>query len=262
MLRGVKDLQRYTMAARDGDIGTIDDVYFDDQGFTVRHLVVDTGTWLSSRHVLIPPRALERVEASERRVVVNLTKKQVEDSPGIESDRPVSRQYEQDLYKYYGYPLYWGGPYLWGPIPYPTATPPGSYETERRPSDQPAGDVHLRSARDVSGHAIQATDGELGHVEDFLVDDHAWAIRYLIVDPRNWWPGHFVLISTEWISAVHWNDSTVEVDVDKEAVRKAPEYEPGRLLYRDYERRLHEHFRRPGYWERSPEAWKRYPPAA
>jgi uncharacterized protein YrrD len=262
MLRRVKDLQEYTIGARDGDIGKIDDVYFDDQSWTVRHLVVDTGGWLTGRRVLIPPRAVQDVEPEGQRLVTSLTRKQVEDSPGLDTARPVSRQYEQALYGYYGYPFYWTGPYLWGPIAYPTAPPPGSYEAERRGGDEPSGDTSLRSARDVSGHGIQATDGELGHVEDFLVDQQAWAIRYLIVDPRNWWPGHHVLVATEWITAVHWNDLTVEVNVDKETVRHAPAYEPARLLDRDYERRLHSHFGRSGYWERGPESWKRYPPAA
>jgi sporulation protein YlmC with PRC-barrel domain len=262
MLRRVKDLRQYTIAASDGDIGHIDDVYFDDQSWTVRHVVVDTGTWLTGRRVLIPPRAIDGIDASGERVATRLTRKQVEDSPGVDTEQPVSRQHERDLYGYYGYPFYWGGPYLWGPIPYPAAPPPGAYAVEREGGDEPAGDVHLRSARDVSGHRIQATDGELGHVEDFLVDEQTWAIRYLIVDPRSWWPGHFVVIATDWIVAVHWNDSTVQVDVDKEAVRNAPPFEADRVLDREYERRLHQYFRRPGYWERAPEAWKRYPPAA
>jgi sporulation protein YlmC with PRC-barrel domain len=263
MLRRVNELRNYTMGASDGDIGKIDDVYFDDQGWTVRHLVVDTGHWLPGRRVLIPPRAIERIDPTTQRLMTNLRMRQVEDSPGIDSAKPVSRQYEQDLYGYYGYPFYWGGPYLWGPIIYPTAPPPESYEAERLASDRPSGDTHLRSARDVSGHGIQATDGELGHVEDFLIDEQTWAIRYLVVDPRNWWPGHFVVISTEWIIAVHWNDSTVQVDVDKETVRNAPGFDPtAAALDRDYENRLHDHFRRPGYWERGPESWKRYPPAA
>ena len=263
MLLRVKDLQGYTLRARDGDIGKIEDLYFDDQGWTVRHLVVDTGGWLTGRHVVIPPRAVQEIAPAARRIVTDLTRKQVEDSPGLDTARPVSRQYERDLYGYYGYPFYWTGPYLWGPIMYPTAPPPSSYEAERRAAAELSSeDTDLRSARDVTGHGIQATDGELGHVEDFLVDDQAWAIRYLIVDPRNWWPGHHVLISTEWITAVHWNDSTVQVNVDKESVRNAPAYDPAGGLEREYESRYHGHFGRSGYWERDPEAWRRYPPAA
>jgi hypothetical protein len=129
----------------------------------------------------------------------------------------------------------------------------------RRPQGDDSG---LRSARDVSGHGIHARDGELGHVEDYLVDDQAWAIRYLIVDPRNWWPGAHVLISTEWITAVHWNDSTVEVSLTKDAVRSAPPYDPSAGVSRSYETLYHRHHGRRGYWERHPESWRTQPPAA
>jgi uncharacterized protein YrrD len=262
MLQRVKDLEGYAIGATDGEIGKIDDVYFDDQSWTVRHLIADTGGWLTGRHVLIPPRAVQGIEPSAGRIVTNLTKQQVQGSPGLDAARPVSRQYERDLYGYYGYPDYWTGPYLWGPITYPTEPPPGSYAAaDMRGGDQPPEDTHLRSAREVSGYGIQATDGELGHVEDFLVDE-VWAIRYVIVDPRNWWPGHHVLMPTEWITAVHWNDSTVEVNVEKEAVRNAPAYDPTGRVEREYEAQYHSHFGRPGYWERQPDSWKRYPPAA
>jgi hypothetical protein len=264
-LRRVRDLQNYTMGATDGEIGKLDDVYFDDQGWTVRHLVIDTGGWLTGRRVLIPPRAIQRIDHVSLRLVTNLTRRQVEESPGIDSDRPVSRQFERDLYSHYGYPFYWTGPYLWGPIMYPSAPPPATYDAvaaESTGADRPPGDTSLRSARDVTGHAIEATDGELGHVEDFLVDDEAWTIRYLIVDPRNWWPGQHVLVSTDWITAVHWNDSTVQVNVDKEAVRNAPAYDPAGWIDRDYEARYYGSYGRPGYWERRPESWRRYPPAA
>jgi hypothetical protein len=263
MLRRVRDLQSYTMGATDGDIGRVDDLYFDDQGWTVRHLVIDTGGWLTGRRVLIPPRAVQNIDVAGQRLVTNLTRRQVEESPGLDSDRPVSRPYERDLYTYYGYPHYWAGPYLWGPITYPTAPPPATYDALAAggAADPSTGDTHLRSARDVTGHGIHATDGELGHVEDYLVDE-VWSFRYLIVDPRNWWPGHHVLISTDWITAVHWNDSTVQVSVDKEAVRNAPAYDPAGWVDRNYETRYYEHYGRPAYWQRRPESWRRYPPAA
>ena len=272
-LRRVKDLQSFTIGATDGDIGTVDDVYFEDESWTVRYLVVDASGWLVSRHVLIPPRAIQQIDPTGQRLVTNLTKQQVEGSPVLESERPVSRQYETDLYGYYGYPHYWAGPYRWGVAAYPYAAagyPLGAVGASRRPAEveeqaarrRASEDPHLRSARDVSGHAIEATDGELGHVEDYLVDDQAWVIRYLIVDPRNWWPGAHVLVSTEWITAVHWNDSTVEVNVSKEAVRNAPVYDPTAWVSRDYESRYHGHHGRPGYWDRQPESWMLYPPAA
>jgi uncharacterized protein YrrD len=207
-LRRIRDLLSYTIGAAEGDIGSVDDIYFEDDSWTVRYLVVDAGTWLVGRHVLIPPRAILGIDAAGRRVVTDLTREQVENSPDVGTHRPVSRQHEADLYAYYGYPPYWAGPYRWGPIAYPYGVPPGGFGAppdravrEELAARQAEGeDARLRSARDVSGHTIQATDGQLGHVEDFLVDDQEWAIRYLIVDPRNWWPGAHVLIEGDRVT--------------------------------------------------------------
>lgn len=272
ILRRVRDLQHFAIGAADGDIGRVDDLYFEDTSWTVRYVVVDASGWLVGRQVLIPPRAIEKVDPLGQRLVTNLTKQQVQDSPGLETARPVSRQYEIALYDYYGYPYYWAGPYRWGLAAYPyaaphapVAAPPGGVGAtadERAARRLQSNDPGLRSARDVSGHGIQATDGELGHVEDYLVDDEAWVIRYLIVDPRNWWPGAHVLVATDWITAVHWNDSTVEVNVTKDAVRNAPQYDPTSGIGRSYETLYHRHYDRPGYWERHPESWRMRPPAA
>jgi hypothetical protein len=276
MLRRVRDLQSFTIGATDGDIGKVDDIYFEDTSWTVRHLVIDAGGWLVGRQVLISPRAIQKVDPLGQRLVTNLTKQQVENSPGLDTARPVSRQYETSLYDYYGYPYYWAGPYRWGmsaypySAPYPSAAPypPGTSAADRPAvveelaAREEGADSGLRSARAVSGYGIQARDGTLGHVEDYLVDDGVWAIRYLIVDPRNWWPGAHVLVSTEWITAIHWNDSTVEVNVTKEAVRNAPPYDPTSGVGREYETLYHRHHGRRGYWERHPEAWRMYPPAA
>lgn len=266
-LRAVKDLQSYTLGAHDGDIGTIDDVYFDDQTWTARYLVVDTGGWLTGRQVLIPPHAIQQIDAAGQRLITNLTKQQVKDSPAIETDRPVSRPYEAELYAHYGYPSYWAGPYRWGltPLgygaPYPVGAPAGdsippAVVEELAAREREQADPHLQSARDTRGHGIQATDGELGHVEEFLLEEGSFAIRYLIVDPISWWPGKHVLIPTDWVKAVSWSDSLVEVNVSKQAVRDAPEYDPTRPIDRAFETSYHSHYGRPGYWERPDERWR------
>lgn len=267
-LRPINDLQSYTIGATDGDIGTIQDVYFDDQSWTARYLVVDTGRWLSGRQVLIPPRALREIDAAGQRVITNLTKQQVQDSPSVETDRPVSRPYEMALYGYYGYPYYWAGPYRWGATPlgyagpYPLGAPPAgesmptAVAEELAAREREQADPHLRSVRDVRGHGIRATDGELGHVEDFLLEEDSFAIRYMVVDPASWWPGPHVLISTEWITAVNWADSVVEVNVTKQQVKDAPQYDSSTWIDREYEARYHGHYGRPGYWERPDERWR------
>ncbi|MGH7263271.1 MAG: PRC-barrel domain-containing protein [Candidatus Rokuibacteriota bacterium] len=257
MLRTVTDYRRYAIAATDGEIGRVDDVLFDDRTWTVRYLVVDTGSWLTGRRVLLSPASVSDADPSGERFRVPLTRRQVEESPPVEADRPVSRQHEIQLADHYGYPYYWAGPYRWGPAPYPLvpmAVPPQPDPVEReiRERQRQSADPNLRSAREVTGYGIEATDGEIGHLEDFLVDDRAWAIRYVIVDTRNWWPGKKVVISPEWVAGVSWNDQTVRVDLSREQVRGAPEYDPSAPVARDYETRLHDHYRRSRYWEIEP----------
>ena len=232
MLRNVKDLRGYAIRATDGVIGSVDDFYFDDEDWGVRYLVVDTGGWLSGRRVLISPIALGHAGWMGRQLPVALTRAQVEGSPDIDTKRPVSRQHEADYFEYYGYPYYWGGAGLWGMGAYP-----GSLTTEDRIAEelkshrtQSKGrpdDCHLRSSNAVIGHHIEAKDGEIGHVKDLLVDDHTWAIRYLIVDTSNWWGGHHVLVSPRWIKDVSWSEAKISVGLTRQAVQFAPEYDSG-----------------------------------
>jgi hypothetical protein len=186
MLRSLKDLRGFAIGATDGDIGRVEALYFDDVSFTVRHLVVDAGGWLGGRKVLISPRALRDIDWAGRRLDAALTKAQVEESPAIDTDRPVSRQQEIEYYRYYGYPSYRSGPYLWGGYPFPVTSPgrATTLEQERRWEWGAGenGDPHLRSSAAVIGYHIAAADGDIGHVEDFLVDDETWSIRYMVVD--------------------------------------------------------------------------------
>jgi uncharacterized protein YrrD len=245
MLSNAKTLKGYKLNSRDGEIGTVKEFYFDDRHWTIRYLVADTGNWLTGRQVLISPYALGAVNREAENIVVDLTKKQIEESPSLDSDKPVSRQFEASYYGYYGMPMYWSGPFSWGPYPYPMrdrAKWHGSTKGEK------AWDPALRSTHDVSGHHIQATDGEIGHVEDFIIDPETWAIRYLIVGTRNWWPGKKVLISPQWIDRVSWSESKVFVGLSRETIKQSPEYTEASLLSRDYETGLYRHYNRPGYW--------------
>jgi len=278
MLSIAKPLKGYRLSGRDGDIGTVKEFYFDDQHWTIRYLVADTGSWLTSRQVLISPYALVAVNKEEQHIVTGLTKKQIEDSPSLDSDKPVSRQFEETYYGYYGWPMYWGGPYLWGSSYYPYLIRDAGQKRESAPGDSPNGlgaystvvpnpdalrgsahdenswDPHLRSTHDVSGHRIQATDGEIGHVEDFVIDDQTWAMRYLFFDTRNWWPGKKVLVSPQWIERVSWSEKAVFVNLSRETIKQSPEYAEDTLLTRDYETRLHGHYSRQGYWVGQPAA--------
>jgi sporulation protein YlmC with PRC-barrel domain len=245
MLSNAKTLQGYKLNSLDGEIGKVKEFYFDDRHWTIRYLVADTGNWLSGRQVLISPYALVAVSREKQHITIDLTKKQIEGSPSLDSDKPVSRQFEGSYYGYYGYPMYWNGLCSWGCYPY--------IERDRKRWKEPtqgekAWDAHLRSTHAVSGYQIQALDGEIGHVEDFVIDDETWAIRYLIVDTRNWWPGKKVLVSPQWIERVSWDQSKVFANLPRETIKQAPEYDGSRPITRDYETRLHQHHHREGYW--------------
>jgi hypothetical protein len=116
-----------------------------------------------------------------------------------------------------------------------------------------AWDPNLRSTSDVTGHHIQALDGEIGHVEDFIIDDETWSIRYLVVDTKNWWAGKHILVSPQWIQRVSWEELKVFVNLSCETIKRSPEYAP-ESLSRDYETELHRHYDRRGYWADEPAA--------
>jgi hypothetical protein len=251
MLIKAKALVDYKLDSLDGEIGKVKEFYFDDRHWAIRYLVADTGDWLMDRQVLISPYSLVAVNKEKRGIAIDLTKKQIEDSPSLDCDKPVSRQFEQVFYGYYAFPTYWNGPFMWGPSHYIVRDGKNGKEPDltERPSDP-----HLRSTRDVSGHHIQAIDGEIGHVADFIVDDETWAIRYLVIDTNNWWPGKEVLLSPRWIERVSWEDSKVYVNLSREAIQQAPEYTEDSLLTRDYEEELHRHYDHKGYWLDEPVA--------
>ncbi len=245
MLTNAKTLQRYTLNSLDGEIGTVSEFYFDDRHWTIRYLVADTGSWLTDRQVLISPYALAAVNKNDRSITIALTKKQIENGPSLDSDTPVSRQFEEAYYGYYGWPAYWSGAYIWGYYPHIER---GRKNWRASAQNMDPWDPHLRSVRDVSGYHIHSIDGEIGHVEDFVIDDSTWTIRYFAIDTQNWWPGKKVLISPKSIERVSWRESNVFVNLSRETVKLSPEYSEESLLTRDYDTGQHRHYHRQGYW--------------
>lgn len=247
MLTKATTLNGYRLQSRDGEIGRVKEFYFDDRHWTIRYLVADTGNWIPGRQVLISPHALGSVLSKEQSIAVDLTKKQIEDSPSLAHDKPVSRQFEEAYYGYYGHPLYWSGSYMWGATHAIVHAHKEAKKFAPAP-DEKEWDANLRSTQEVSGYDIEATDGSIGHVEDFIIDSETWAIRYLVVDTVNWWPGKKVLVSARWIERVSWDASKVFINLARAAIKQAPEYTDATLLTRDYEAKLHEHYSCSGYW--------------
>jgi hypothetical protein len=255
MLRNVESLKACTVLASDGDIGYVEALYFDDEAWGIRYLVVATGNWIDGRRVLISPYSVIRTDLAARSIHVELTRQQVSDSPSVDIDKPVSRLHEAEYLRYYGYPTYWGAPELWGVGSYPafsraalSAVPPETLAQLARYADQATGDSHLHSTSAVDGYHVAANDGDIGHVSGFIFDDEAWVIRYLCVDTGNWWPSKEVLLATQWIFLVDWLESSVLTQLPRDAIKGSPVYDSTIPLARDFETQLHAFYGKAGYW--------------
>ena len=259
MMRTLKELHTYGVGAVDGEIGQVRDLYVDDEAWVVRYLVVETGGWLSSKKVLISPIAIGEPDRVKRLLPVSITKEQVKNCPDFDSEQPVTRQHEMEYSSYYGYPYYWGGMGYWagglypnmmlsgyGGIPAPTVEETEVYNARARAEaardrDRNA-DPHLRSCAAVKGYHIHASDGDIGHIEDFLVEDADWGIHYLVVDTKNWWPGKKVLISPRSVQGIDWNDRLVEINVSRDTVKASPAYEISTLVDPNYENHFNNYY--------------------
>jgi hypothetical protein len=247
MLRSLKAMHGYTVHASDAEIGKVHDFFSHDDTWIVRYMVVDTGHWLPGRKVLVTTRSLGKPSWAEFKFPVALTREQIEKSPEVDTDQPVSRRQEAELHAYFGWPFYWAepGPGLWPPLaspaPLPAAPPSG-------PASKPKGDPHLRSQRELTGYHIHASDGAVGHVDDLVADDAQWVVRYMVVDTGKWLPAGKVLLSPQWLSEIRYAEREVHVALTREKILRCPEFNPGAPVNREYEERLYDYYGRPVYW--------------
>lgn len=255
MFRSLHDLCGFAVQAVDGDIGRADDFFFDDENWVVHYLVVRLGAWVFRHKVLLSITSISPPGATF--IPANLTKKQIEQSPDIDTESTVSRRNEIDLHDYYGLPYYWNYP----PFSTPTIPPPEifpesrqyiepDYDEDEEEESNENLNAHLRSCKDVRGYHVQAINGQIGHVSDFIVDDQDWTIRYLVIDTSNWLHGKEVLIASSWITDISWGESKVFAGVTIEKVRKSPLFDPSAPVNRDYENRIYDYYGRPKYWDK------------
>jgi hypothetical protein len=259
MLRSLRDLENYAVSATDGDLGHVDDFLIDDEHWAVRYLVVKSGGLLDRRNVLISPISFLRADWATQRFHLALTLDQISKSPDIDTAKPVSRQHESAYLGYYGYAGYWGQAGLWGMGVYPGWLA-GSipYDAPPVPAKE-QGDTHLRSAGELRGYHIHGSDDGIGHVDDFILDDESWAVRFLVIDTSAWWFGKKVLVSPRWAESVRWEDRTIHLDISRAAIKSSPEWNPEAPVNRDLEQRLFDYYGRPAYW--GTEGYADHPPA-
>ncbi len=245
MLRSAQEIFGYVLHAEDGEIGRCRDFLFDDQDWVVRYMVADTAKWLIGRRVLISPISLGEPDWRTRLFPIRLTKNQIENAPPLHEDEPVSKQYEMEYYKHYGWPYYWIGVHTWGMA----AVPGMLMDAPNEPEETKTGDSHLRDIKEVIGYNIQTIGDEIGRVEDFILDDESWTIRYMVINTGKWLPKRKVLISPTWVNSIDWAERQVKVFLSSEQVRNSPEYDPSAPVNRDYEIQIYDYYGRPKYWK-------------
>lgn len=228
MLYNMKNIMDSSIHAIDGEIGKADDFYFDDRSWGIRYMIVDTGTWLTERKVLLSPVVINRTDNENNVIYTKLTKNQILNSPDIDTNRPVSEQHENSdiIFPLYGMV----------PVGYPV------FESKNRPKEMAPDDPHLRSADEVIGYNISALDGEIGHVEDMIIETNDWAIHFWVVKTKNWLPGKKVLISPHWVNAISWEDKKVYFDMTVESIKNSPEFDSTQPLHIEYEGELNNYY--------------------
>lgn len=260
-------MESYEINARDGMIGKVKDLYFDDQKWAVRYVVVDTGTWLSGRKVLISAAALIRPDPDTRTLLVELTQEQVENSPSMDTSKPLSRHHEEELHKHYGWPHYWTAGTAGTSVPptaMPASAPPAGALRTTGGSTEPAmgesridpavaqresaphnGMRNLHSAHTVRNYHIEASNGSIGHLEDLVIDDDTWSVRYLLVNTRNWLPGKKVIVSPDWVQSINPEEGSIRVDLTREAIKGSPEFDLNQPITSEYTERLNDYYGSP-----------------
>lgn len=258
MLRSIYEQIGYRLEAGEEEFGRVSDLLFDEDQWTVRWLVADTGTWLPGKKVLISPVALGEPDWEHRLFPVRMTREEIEKSPDLDKDAPVSREYEKHWFDAYGWPYYWapgpadfGGGGAWGGAMLPQAlmVQRKAHGVKDKPLPE-AREKVVRSVMEVRGYHFLARDGDCGHVDDFIVDDESWTLRYLVIDTRNWLPGRKVLLATDGVESIVWADKQVASPWTREKIKDSPAYDPSMPVNREYEQRLYDYYGRPVYWAR------------
>lgn len=253
MLRSLNTIRGYDIAASDGEIGDVHDFYVDEAFWVIRYLVVDTGRWLPGRKVLIDPEALGEPVWLQRRLPIELSREQVQNAPDMATDLPLSKREELALRDHYKWRYYWdfsamgiAPPNLRGAMA-PLAS--AERDPERKPGmADPGSETSLRSAREVTGYEVAALDGEIGRIDDFVIDDANWTIRYLIAETGRWLSSRKVLLDPGWTSAIDWLNERLTVELDRETVRRAPPFDPAEPINRAYEEQFYDYYGRPAYF--------------
>jgi hypothetical protein len=215
----------------------------DDETWTIRYMVADTGKWLPGRKVLVSPIALGEPIWLERRFPVRQTVSQVESAPELDEHAPVSRQWEIWFHKHHGWPYYWGQGNLWAASTSPAAL--FAAHPELGDEGPEIEDPHLHAFKELTSYRIDARDGEIGRLQDLILDDSTWSVRHAVIETRAILPGRQVLVPLAFLDGVDWKERTVSVDLTEEQIRESPDYDPAAPVNTELEERVYDYLGRP-----------------
>lgn len=255
MLRSLKEIIGYSIQETDDVLGTCQDFIFDDALWVIRYMVADTGNWLRHHRVIIPPAALGEPDWNTERLPIRYTREQLENCPLLDQHAPVSRQYEMHLHDYLEIPFYWISENFLEGIPdgKGVVRPVDEIDVESSGEEESAAanvlEGKLRSAIEIMSYDASSVDGDIGRVDDMIIEDNSWVIRYMVIDTGAILPGKKVLVDTQWIEEVRWDKQRVIIDMTRETLEGCPEYDPDAAVNREYEVRLYDYHGKPKYWE-------------
>lgn len=252
MFKNLLDIKGFNLKGPNGNIGTCQDALFDDQAWTVRYVDVDTGGWLSERRVLLSPISLGAPSWEKGEIYTELTGDQIESSPKLDSQSPISKEWEDSFFKFHGWPYYGVGMHMWGLTHYPDES-----ELKKIHSASPTSDIHkntnqtIRSASELREYEVSARDGEVGRIKDFVFDTETWAIRYLVIENHSFLQRKKTIVSPFWVSHIDWMERACVIDLNRAEIECSPqpEGESNDYLDREFEMKLHNHYQRPSYWD-------------
>lgn len=233
-----------SLQAKNGEIGSIDDVYFDDKDWKIRYLITDNSNFLPGRRVLISPASTDKINFERKAIQVKLSKKDIEKSPVVNQGLLPSRETEIELKSYYNWPVYWGSGFLIG-----AGDLRENQASMRGSKKEIEVESNLKSCNEIMGFSIESKNKTIGYLNNYLFDDESWEIRYLVVDTKNWLlKERKILLAIDWIEKFDWDQSVFVTDLKSKAIRESPVYNPGETLKRDYETKLFDHYHKPKYW--------------
>lgn len=193
-------------------IGIVDDLLIEDGSWNVRYLAVTTNVPLT-RRVLLSPVAIDRFDHASKSIATTLTAQQVVDSPPLNCDQPISRQYEEALVDYFGWPIYWFGRTILKP-----QTLEAMAASDAMSSVDETSCTNLRSAAEICGYQIQTHNGVAGVMNDLVIQLDAWTVDFATADSKSWLPSESSMFSTNWIRQIDWYSQNVAIDLSKSAL--------------------------------------------